>query len=137
MKIYFAGSIRGGREDASIYKVIVDNLIKKGEVLTEHIGNESLSNQGEEGFTEKFIHDRDINWLLSADIMIAEVTSPSIGVGYEIGRAIENNIPVHVLFRATQGKKLSSMIVGQEKITIYEYSRIEEIPIIVDEIFQR
>ena len=39
MKIYFAGSIRGGRKDVLIYNNIINYLLTKGEVLTEHIGN--------------------------------------------------------------------------------------------------
>lgn len=42
MKIYFAGSIRGGRKDAGLYKKIIDYLGKYGEVLTEHIGNKKI-----------------------------------------------------------------------------------------------
>ena len=32
-------------------------------------------------------------------VIVAEVTQPSLGVGYELGRAIENNIPTCCLFR--------------------------------------
>lgn len=41
MKIYFAGSIRGGRDDASIYARLIEELKTHGEVLTEHVGFES------------------------------------------------------------------------------------------------
>ena len=44
MKIYFAGSIRGGRNDKELYSQIIRHIQKYGEVLTEHIGNEFLSN---------------------------------------------------------------------------------------------
>ena len=37
IKIYFAGSIRGGREDKILYSQIIENLKKYGTVLTEHI----------------------------------------------------------------------------------------------------
>ena len=41
MKIYFAGSIRGGREDAKLYKKIIHHISCHGEVITEHVGNDS------------------------------------------------------------------------------------------------
>ena len=47
MKIYFAGAIRGGREDAQLYKDIIAYLTEKGQVLTEHVGNMDLSWKGE------------------------------------------------------------------------------------------
>ena len=61
-----------------------------GTVLTEHIGDIEIDHNGEK-INDRSIHDRDMDWLLQSDIMIAEVTNPSLGVGYEIGRAIENN----------------------------------------------
>lgn len=42
-KVYFAGSIRGGREDAAVYKRIIDYINATDTVLTEHIGLGSLS----------------------------------------------------------------------------------------------
>lgn len=49
MKIYFAGSIRAGREDAQLYARIVTILKKYGTVLTEHVGNPNLSKSGSNG----------------------------------------------------------------------------------------
>jgi 2'-deoxynucleoside 5'-phosphate N-hydrolase len=46
-KIYFAGSIRGGRDDVNLYFEIIDYLKSFGEVLTEHVGDNSLSSNGE------------------------------------------------------------------------------------------
>ena len=40
--IYFCGSIRGGRDDAALYKRIIDRLKQYGEVLTEHVGDASV-----------------------------------------------------------------------------------------------
>ena len=40
--IYFCGSIRAGRDDAALYKRIIDQLKDYGEVLTEHIGDPNL-----------------------------------------------------------------------------------------------
>ena len=47
MKIYFAGAIRGGREDAQLYEKLIAYLNEKGQVLTEHIGSTDLSWEGE------------------------------------------------------------------------------------------
>ena len=48
MKIYFAGSIRGGRDDQELYSAMIEELQTYGEVLTEHIGSSDLGNQGEQ-----------------------------------------------------------------------------------------
>jgi len=84
MKIYFSGSIRGGRQDADLYKRLIDELKRHGTVLTEHIGSHTIDHSK----TDRHIHDEDMAWLRESDIVIAEVSTPSLGVGYEIGRAI-------------------------------------------------
>ena len=47
MKIYFAGAIRGGREDAQLYNDIISYLSETGQVLPEHVGNIDLSWKGD------------------------------------------------------------------------------------------
>ena len=88
MKIYFAGAIRGGREDVALYLEIIEQLRDYGEVLTEHVGNPELTGFGEIDDDQK-IHDRDLAWLKQADYLVAEVTTASLGVGYEISKATE------------------------------------------------
>jgi nucleoside 2-deoxyribosyltransferase len=126
MKIYFAGSIRGGREDAALYLQIIDHLKTYGEVLTEHVGDQNLTEQGDDGPTDTYIHNRDLAWLQSAEIIVAEVTSVSMGVGYEIGRAIESGKKVLCLFRPDTGKNLSAMIRGCPDLKLCNYSDLEE-----------
>ena len=125
MKIYFAGSIRGGRDDLDYYIEIINYLKNYGIVLTEHIGDAKLTSFGENNTTDEYIHDRDMDWLLNSDVMVAEVTNPSIGVGYEIGRAIENGKKVICLYRKKEGKRLSAMIAGSNELILEKYSDIE------------
>ena len=126
MKIYFAGSIRGGREDAGLYLQIIEYLKTFGEVLTEHVGDQNLTSSGSDGPTDKIIHDRDLQWLKDSDILVAEVTSVSMGVGYEIGRAVESGKKVLCLFRPGKGKNLSAMIGGCPGLQLTEYSTLTE-----------
>lgn len=126
MKIYFAGSIRGGREDAALYGQIILYLKNFGEVLTEHVGDVLLSEMGDDGISDRFIHDRDVQWLQAADVLVAEVTTVSMGVGYEIGRAVEAGKPVLCLFRPGLGKNLSAMIAGCDELEIANYRTLDE-----------
>ena len=126
MKIYFAGSIRGGREDAQLYFQLIDYLKKFGEVLTEHVGDQLLSELGDDGMTDNFIHNRDVEWLKTSDVLVAEVTAVSMGVGYEIGRAVEAGKPVLCLFRPDAGKNISAMIAGCPDLTLVNYTNQED-----------
>ena len=126
MKIYFAGSIRAGRENAATYSKIIEYLRKFGSVLTEHVGNPTLTSQGE-SLPEKEIYLRDLKLLAEADIIIAELSTPSLGVGYEIRAAEELGKPVICLYRHQEGKRLSTMIEGNSKLTIIKYETPEDL----------
>jgi 2'-deoxynucleoside 5'-phosphate N-hydrolase len=136
MKIYFAGSIRGGRDDAELYHSLIQYLTKYGEVLTEHIGDKKLSSKGEGTLDNKYIHDRDMEWIMEADVIVGEVTQVSLGVGYELGRAVENGKKILCLYRPSEDKKLSAMIAGCREIVNREYNDLEEGKKIIDEFFK-
>lgn len=133
-KIYFAASIRGGRSDAPLYADLISYLQTYASVLTEHIGDVHLEEFGEKQLTDKQIHDRDLQWLMESDLVFAEVTTPSLGVGYEIGRAIEKGKRVVALFRTTKGKRVSAMIAGNNQIELYEYKNLEQAKGIIDQL---
>ena len=135
MNIYFAGSIRGGRTDAALYFEIIEQLGEYGQVLTEHIGNPELTGLGEIDDDRK-IHDRDLAWLKQADCLVAEVTTPSLGVGYEIGKATEWGKPILCLFRPSDRGALSAMIAGCGKVVLREYRSAEELKAIFDDFFR-
>ena len=135
MKIYFAGSIRGGRQDAALYHDIVRLLQKHGEVLTEHVADAELGVLGQD-IGDCKIHDRDLDWLKASDYLVAEVTTPSLGVGYEIGKATEWGKPVLCLYRNENGRSLSAMISGCNAATVRTYQSPAELTGILEEFFQ-
>jgi len=120
-KIYFACSIRGGRQDQPVYDQLVNMIRQEAEVLSEIFGDKSLTDQGHSNLSDKRIYERDINWIKSADGVIAEVTNPSLGVGYELAKAEEWNIPVLALFRQDNDRRLSAMIAGSPNLTVINY----------------
>lgn len=133
--IYFAGSIRGGRDDQSLYQVIIGLLSQFGEVLTEHIGNKDLTEEGELNLSEQAIYCRDLDWIKKADIFIGEVTSPSLGVGYEIGMAESLKKPIICIFRRVDGKSISAMLQGNKNIVCLEYKDPAELPGLLSQYF--
>jgi 2'-deoxynucleoside 5'-phosphate N-hydrolase len=120
-KVYFACSIRGGRDDAETYGELVQVIKKYAEVLTEIFADKKLTIAGSEGPTGD-VWSNDIRWIGQADAVIAEVTNPSLGVGYEIARAEKMGKPILCLFRPEGERKLSAMIDGSPHATIFEYS---------------
>lgn len=125
-RIYFGGSIRGGRRDRETYHGLIRHLRGFGDVLTEHVGEETLTVLGEEGMPDDAIYRRDVEWIRVADVVIAEVTRPSLGVGYEIARAEALDKPILCLYCPSSGARLSAMVAGNPRLVVREYSGLEE-----------
>ncbi|MEK7625840.1 MAG: nucleoside 2-deoxyribosyltransferase [Patescibacteria group bacterium] len=132
MNIYFAGSIRGGRQDIELYQEIIDLLVKHGKVLTEHVGDSDL-NITESGWSQEKIYNYDMDMLRRSEVMVAEVSTPSLGVGYEIARF--EGKPILCLVKESVGNNLSSMIAGNPNLTIFKYKNIEDIQKIIEDYF--
>lgn len=124
-KIYFAGSIRGGQTDTQLYHEMIEYIKQTDIVLTEQVGDLSRSVRENDFDIEKQIYDQDTAWLRECDIVIAECTSPSLGVGYELAYAEAHQKPVHVLYRPEK-TNLSAMIKGDCYFIIHPYSTKEE-----------
>lgn len=124
-KIYFAGSIRGGRTDADLYRRMITYMQKTDTVLTEHIGNPDLDLK-EQGKRDVEIYDQDTAWLRESDILIGECTNPSLGVGYELAYAERFRIPCHIFYNRAK-THLSAMLTGNPYFHIHPYESEEEI----------
>ncbi len=125
-RIYFSASISGGRDDAPRYAALISALTRHGPVLTEHIGSADLSDGGEEGPGDREIYARDVAWLREADVVIAEVSTPSLGVGYEVARAAVMGKRIVCLFRTESERRLSAMIRGNPAVRIVEYGDTDD-----------
>jgi 2'-deoxynucleoside 5'-phosphate N-hydrolase len=125
MKIYFAGSIRAGRQDADVYRQLINRLQEFCQVLTEHVGTD-LPSTGE-NIPSVDIYERDRGWIDEADIVVAEVTQPSTGVGYEIGYAETHGKPVYCLYRQGAERRISAMVEGNPYCTILRYTDPDEV----------
>ncbi len=132
-KVYFAGSIRGGRADAELYKRLISHIQRGHIVLTEHIGDLSLSKTEGLENRDTAIYEQDTAWLRDADVLIGECTTPSLGVGYELAYAERFGIPAHIFYDKTR-TKLSAMLKGDKYFHIHPYSSEDEIYPIIDSI---
>jgi nucleoside 2-deoxyribosyltransferase len=110
MNIYFACSITGGREYESVYQSLTAALLADGhEIPTAHLADSTVV-ELEAIVKPREVYERDVAWIRNADALIAEVSVPSHGVGYEIGFAL--NAGKRVLCLSQHGRKVSKMISG-------------------------
>ncbi len=122
LTIYFAGAISGGRDDVAHYREIVAALehdghrVLAGAVAAEHVGADG------ERLESAAIFERDMHWIGDADVLVAEVSMPSTGVGYEIAAArYQRGIPVVCLYRPAYTKRCTAMVGGDRGIELIEY----------------
>jgi hypothetical protein len=125
--IYFSGSISGGRADLPLYRRIVDALeaeghrVLAGSVAADHIGADG------DPLSADAIFNRDIAWIEEAaranGVLIAEVSLPSTGVGYEIAAArYRFSMPVICLYRPAHTRRCTAMVAGDAGIRVIEYT---------------
>ena len=125
--LFLSASIRGGRDDVDLYADLVDHLNTHGDVLTEHIAEKNVeANEQAQGLTDADIYAQDVEWLREADAVVAEVTTPSLGVGYELGRAVAWDKPVLALYRPDADHELSAMVRGNPDIDVIEYETLDD-----------
>ncbi len=122
MNIYFACSITGGRDFESVYQTITKALAEDHhEVPTAHLAETGITVL-EASIDPLEVYSRDVEWIKASEVLIAEVSAPSHGVGYEIGFAL--GLGKRVLALYEKGRKVSKMISGnpdpQLKVASYK-----------------
>ncbi len=124
MNIYFSCSLTGGRNDEQIYGTIVDALLAQGHsVPTAHLARPEVMGL-EKTIDPVEVYTRDVHWVRTADRLIAEVSTPSHGVGYEIALALTLGKPVLCLYR--DGARVSKMLTGNTEPTMTVKAYLDE-----------
>ena len=132
-KVYFAGSIRGGRTDAGLYRRLISYIARTDTVLTEHVGRPEI-NVLEQGISmDAQIYEQDTVWLRESDLLIGECTSPSLGVGYELAYAEKLEKPCYIFYDRTK-TQLSAMLTGDPYFHIFPYEKEDDIYPVLDKI---
>ena len=132
MKIYFSGAISGGRDDVMIYQHLVARMQTQGHaVLSAHVADPAVLER-EKNVPARAVFDRDVAWIDECDAMVAEVSTPSLGVGYEYGYAVQQGKPVLCIYRA--GLRMSKMLLGNpaSNLTVATYQNEAELDQKVD-----
>ena len=133
MNIFFTGSIRGGREHQPKYAFIVKTLERYGTVFSKHVADEALSTFGETNITNNEIRERELDALGKSDIVVAEVTTPSHGVGYMLARASSLGKKIIALHHGEYALKLTGIVQGDPGIEVHAYKTDQDIEKILGE----
>jgi nucleoside 2-deoxyribosyltransferase len=138
MRIYLACTVRGDRGAMAAARHIHDRLVQFGhEVLTSHLLRDDVE-QVESRVTAAHVFERDVEWLTAADVLVAEASGSSFGVGFEVGyvlgRAAASGQRAYVLYHADRQGAISRMISGlsHEHATSLAYQGLADIDAFLD-----
>lgn len=134
-KVYFAGSIRGGQNDTQLYHEMIEHINQTDTVLTEHVGDVHRSIQEQTRDKDSLIYEQDTTWLRECDLVIAECTHPSLGVGYELAYAEKYKKPTYIFYRKEE-TMLSAMLKGNPYFNIESYSNKKDLFDKIDKILK-
>jgi nucleoside 2-deoxyribosyltransferase len=116
VRIYLACTVRGDRSAVAALRQLVDRLERDGHaVLTKHLLDDGVE-AAEAALAERAVYERDIAWLEGCDVLIADASGSSYGVGFEVGyllgRADRTSQRVLLLYRADRVSQISRLISG-------------------------
>lgn len=116
MKIYLACTVRGDRAAIGALRQLAADLEADGHtILTRHLLNDDVE-RAEAALSERQVFERDIEWLTAADLLVADASGSSFGVGFEVGWVLANSDrtsqQVLLLYRADRRDQISRLIVG-------------------------
>jgi hypothetical protein len=141
MRIYLACTVRGDRSGVAAGRAICARLESLGhEVLTTHLLADGVD-EAESALPEADVFRRDLGWLGSCDVLVAEASGSSYGVGFEVGyvlsRAESTGQSVIVLYNTARRHAVSRVITGNcdPKCTTVPYSSVEELIAFIDQRF--
>jgi nucleoside 2-deoxyribosyltransferase len=116
MQIYLACTVRGDRGAIAGLRSLVSALEAAGHtILTKHLLDDDVDG-AESALTERAVYERDIEWLDACDVLIADASGSSFGVGFEVGyvlgRSERTDQRVVLIYQIDRHDRISRLIVG-------------------------
>jgi len=116
MKIYLACTVRGDRKGVEAGRLLATGLMARGhQILTAHLLSDDVET-AESALSEEEVFTRDLAWLDACDVLVAEASASSFGVGMEVGyvlsRAAETGKRVFLVYSADAAPRISRLILG-------------------------
>ena len=109
----------------SVYINTVELLKKQGhEVVSEHVASVGLE-KIEARITDEEIFNNDIGFIDECECLVADVTIPSIGVGYEVGYSVSKGKDILCVYR--EDANVSAMVKGNKQVISVSYKNVEEL----------
>jgi nucleoside 2-deoxyribosyltransferase len=109
-----------------VYAELVEALLQAGHMVPTAVNADLGSPLPESTHDPEEVYSRDTRWIDESDVLIAEVSTPSHGVGYEVSYALERGKAVLCLHR--NDVTISKMLSGNTMrgIRVESYADVAE-----------
>jgi len=141
MRVYLACTVRGDRGGVAAGRAICERLQRSGHtVLTSHLLDDNVET-AESQLSEAAVFRRDLEWLTACDLLVAEASGASFGVGFEVGyvlaRAGQTGQRVVLLYDRARADRVSRLVVGNvhEACATFGYGSLDELVAFIDQRF--
>jgi nucleoside 2-deoxyribosyltransferase len=142
MRIYLACTVRGDRGGVEAARAVAARLKQHGhQVLTTHLLDDR-ADEAESALTEQQVFRRDLEWLSGCDVLVAEASGSTYGVGFEVGyvlgRAGQTHQRVLLLYDAARRAAISRLIPGNcdPACAVFGYASLEDLVAFIDAQFR-
>jgi 2'-deoxynucleoside 5'-phosphate N-hydrolase len=143
MRIYLGVTVRGDRSALEAARYVARRLQERGhEILTAHLLLDDVEGM-EQTRSDQEVYLRDMAWVESCDVLVAEASGSSYGVGFEVGyllgRAPRSGQRAIVMFRQDRRPTISRLITGftSEHGRAFPYDSEADLDGVVDAVDQR
>jgi hypothetical protein len=125
MRIYLAAAMTNAGRDLEAIRTLLDCLEADGhDVPTRHVAD-PLGREVEGELADADVARRDLGWVAGCDALVAEVSTPSHGVGVEVEAAISGGKPVLLTYR--RGATVSRLLLGLPGIETFAYAEARDL----------
>jgi nucleoside 2-deoxyribosyltransferase len=125
MRIYLAAAMTNPGRDLNAIRALLGCLEQDGhEVPTRHVAS-PLGREAERDISDAAVARRDLDWVAACDALIAEVSTPSHGVGVEVAAAVAGGKPVLLVYR--HGVVVSRLLLGLPGAASLAYTNLAEL----------
>lgn len=124
MRVYLAAAMTHTGRDLAAIRALLDGLEADGhEVPTRHVAD-PRGRDVDGSLTDGQVALRDLGWVAGCDALVAEVSTPSHGVGVEVAAALAGGKPVLLAYR--RGTQVSRLLLGLRGVEVLEYAGAED-----------
>jgi hypothetical protein len=126
MQIYLAAAMTHTGRDLGAIRMLLECLEADGHAVPSRHVADPLGRNVESEVADVEVARRDLSWVAGCDALVAEVSTPSHGVGVEVATAVAADKPVLLVYR--RSTTVSRLLLGLPGVEVFAYTDAQDVP---------